>query len=73
MLHMAACRRSSASRPWPTHQPLRPVPLPIPPAGVYVMAGGFCSVLLIFSLWCYPETRGLSLDEVQEALRQHWL
>ena len=34
--------------------------------GVYVMRAGFCVALLCFALFCYPETRGLSLAEVQE-------
>lgn len=34
--------------------------------GVYVMSAFFCVVMLVFSLWCYPETRGLSLEQVQE-------
>lgn len=37
------------------------------------MSAGFCLCMLAFSLWCYPETRGLSLEQVQDELRAHWL
>jgi len=34
--------------------------------GVYILSAAFCVLQLAFSLWCYPETRGLSLAQVQE-------
>ena len=37
------------------------------------MSARFCLAMLAFSLWGCPETRALTLDEVQGALRAHWL
>jgi hypothetical protein len=45
-------------------QPSLDSPAPLLPQ-VYVMSACFCAAMLAFSLWGYPETKGLSMEEVQ--------
>jgi SP family myo-inositol transporter-like MFS transporter 13 len=44
----------------------------ITPSGAFGFYAGWCLLAWIFFLFCYCETAGVSLEEVQEIFREGW-
>lgn len=42
------------------------------PSGTYALYAGFCIVGYIFAVFCYPETKGISVDETAEIFADGW-